>query len=396
MILMLFVWSPPRVQAQLGDGLFAVFDTTLGSYTAELYYVEAPITVASFVTLAEGSRAWLDLPTGQARTNKFYNGITFHRVISGFVIQGGSPNGQGTDGPGYVFVDEVSNGLSHSEEGYLSMANSGANSNGSQFFVTLGATLNLDGRHSIFGKVVGGQDVVNAIGAVSTDANDKPVNDVVINDITILRNGAAALAFDPSAQNLPIIDNAPINSFSVSTDGLSITYSPTNDALYNLTVTTNLTDFLRIEGPQVSGVTNGDNHIEFDLLTNGVPFEAYSITETYYPTGLHTPASLTNQVLELTFGGGQAGLVLTIFFNNQDGGTYEFFNGATTETNNLVGYVYNQEPIRGRLAPIQYAALVPMIINLATDSPVANRFNGDAFPSGSPQFPIEGTYRFNP
>ena len=128
----------PTAFAQ-GDGIYADFSTSLGGFTCRLEYAVAPKAVANFIGLATGQRAWLELPTGRVRTDAFYNGLTFHRVIAGFMSQGGSPNGQGTDGPGYSFVDEFNSGLRHDGFGVLSMANSGPDSNGSQFFITVSA-----------------------------------------------------------------------------------------------------------------------------------------------------------------------------------------------------------------------------------------------------------------
>jgi len=116
------------------NGIFADFTTSLGGFTCQLDYTNAPRTTANFIGLATGQRAWLDLPSGRARTNAFYNGLTFHRVIAGFMDQGGSPNGIGTDGPGYAFTDEFSPRLVFDSFGVLAMANSGTNSNGAQFF----------------------------------------------------------------------------------------------------------------------------------------------------------------------------------------------------------------------------------------------------------------------
>ena len=118
------------------DGLYAVIRTETGEITIRMAHEKAPRTVANFVGLAEGNKTWLDLTDGTIRNNPFYNGITFHRIISDFVIQGGSPNGMGNDGPGYLFRDEFHPDLRHDKAGILSMANSGANTNGSQFFIT--------------------------------------------------------------------------------------------------------------------------------------------------------------------------------------------------------------------------------------------------------------------
>jgi cyclophilin family peptidyl-prolyl cis-trans isomerase len=152
-------------------GTYAKFETSLGNFTIELFEKETPKTVDNFVKLAE---------------KNFYNGVIFHRVIDGFMIQGGDPTGTGRGGPGYQFADEFHPSLKHTSEGILSMANAGPNTNGSQFFITLGPTPHLDNRHSVFGKVVEGMDVVKKIGKTKTSKpGDRPVVDVVMNKVTI-------------------------------------------------------------------------------------------------------------------------------------------------------------------------------------------------------------------
>jgi peptidyl-prolyl cis-trans isomerase A (cyclophilin A) len=164
---------------------YAHFDTSLGTFTAELFETEVPKTVANFVGLAEGTKEWKHPKTGERHKKPFYDGIIFHRVIDGFMLQGGDPLGQGYGGPGYQFEDEFHPSLRHDRPGILSMANAGPNSNGSQFFVTLGPTPHLDRKHSVFGRVVSGLDVVEKIGHVPTDGNDRPKTPVVINKLTI-------------------------------------------------------------------------------------------------------------------------------------------------------------------------------------------------------------------
>ena len=165
----------------------AEFATTEGSFTVRLFDQEVPNTVANFVGLAEGTKEWTDPKTHEKVTKPFYDGIIFHRVIEGFMIQGGDPLGQGIGGPGYKFADEFHPSLRHSKAGILSMANAGPNSNGSQFFITLAPTPHLDNRHSVFGEVTDGMDVVRRIGSTPTGRQDRPAKDVVINAVTITR-----------------------------------------------------------------------------------------------------------------------------------------------------------------------------------------------------------------
>ena len=168
--------------------LNAHFTTSEGSFTVRLYDADAPNTVANFVGLAEGTKEWTDPASGQKVKRPFFDGLTFHRVIDGFMIQGGDPLGTGTGGPGYKFGDEFSPKLRHAKPGILSMANAGPNTNGSQFFVTLAATPWLDNKHSIFGEVVAGLDVVQKIGKVPTSKpHDRPVKPVTIQSVKIER-----------------------------------------------------------------------------------------------------------------------------------------------------------------------------------------------------------------
>ncbi len=166
-------------------GTYARFTTTEGSFTVRFFEQDAPKTVANFVGLAEGS---IDPATGKPGKSKpFYDGLIFHRVIAGFMIQGGDPRGDGTGGPGYKFADEISPNQKFTRPGLLAMANAGPNTNGSQFFVTLAPTDWLNGRHTIFGEVVEGMDVVEKIGKVKTGRGDRPVQPVVMKTVTIER-----------------------------------------------------------------------------------------------------------------------------------------------------------------------------------------------------------------
>jgi peptidyl-prolyl cis-trans isomerase A (cyclophilin A) len=167
--------------------VYAQFVTTEGNFTVRLYSDEVPKTVENFVGLAEGTKEWSDPRTNEKVKKPYYDGVIFHRVIDGFMIQGGDPLGQGIGGPGYTFADEFHPELRHNKAGVLSMANRGPNTNGGQFFITLGPTPHLDDRHSVFGEVVEGMDVVRKIGGTRTAERDRPVNDIVIKSIKIER-----------------------------------------------------------------------------------------------------------------------------------------------------------------------------------------------------------------
>lgn len=168
-------------------GLYATFQTSQGDIVCRLFEKEAPKTVANFVDLAEGKKEFTDSKTSQKTKRPFYDNLGFHRVIPKFMIQGGCPLGTGTGGPGYKFEDEFHPSLKHDKPGKLSMANSGPNTNGSQFFITVAATPWLDNRHTIFGEIVEGQDVANAISEIGRDSSDRPWKPVVIKHLKIER-----------------------------------------------------------------------------------------------------------------------------------------------------------------------------------------------------------------
>ena len=168
-------------------GTYAIFETSQGNIVIKLLDKEAPKTVENFVGLAEGTKEFTNEKTGRKEKRPFYDGLVFHRVIPDFMIQGGCPHGSGMGGPGYKFADEFHPSLKHSSAGKLSMANSGPNTNGSQFFITVAPTPWLDNRHTIFGEVVEGQNVANKISASPRDRSDRPNTPVTINHVKIER-----------------------------------------------------------------------------------------------------------------------------------------------------------------------------------------------------------------
>lgn len=178
-------------RAEKGQTLYATFVTSKGTFVAKLYSKEAPATVTNFVGLATGEKPWVDPATGAKMTKPLYTGTIFHRVIPGFMIQGGDPTGTGMGAPGYRFNDEF-NGIEFTKKGLLAMANSGPNTNGCQFFVTVAKPTYLNGKHTIFGEIVSGYPVVEAIAGVERDANDRPAKAVVIKRIEISDKAPAA------------------------------------------------------------------------------------------------------------------------------------------------------------------------------------------------------------
>ena len=169
------------------DTLTATLRTNQGQVVIRLFPDHAPKTVRNFVELAEGSRQWTDPRTGRTTTDKLYDGTVFHRTIPDFMIQGGDPLGSGRGGPGYKFADEIHPDLAFDRPYLLAMANAGPGTNGSQFFITVVPTPWLNGKHTIFGEVIEGADVVDLISRVKTGSQDRPVEDVTIESVTVER-----------------------------------------------------------------------------------------------------------------------------------------------------------------------------------------------------------------
>jgi peptidyl-prolyl cis-trans isomerase A (cyclophilin A) len=179
--------STSQPSSEAGGDLIATLNTSEGAVRVRLYPNHAPKTVRNFVELAEGGREWTHPRTHKASTEPLYNGTVFHRVISGFMIQGGDPLGTGTGGPGYQFGDEFHPELGFTRPYLLAMANAGPGTNGSQFFITVAPTAWLTGKHTIFGEVIAGTEVIDTIVATKTDSRDRPVTDVVLESVTVER-----------------------------------------------------------------------------------------------------------------------------------------------------------------------------------------------------------------
>lgn len=282
----------------LDDGLYAVFHTSMGSFTSQLYYTDAPMTVANFVGLAEGTQAWMDAETGAVRSEPFYDGIIFHRVITNFMSQAGSRNQLGTDGPGYRFPDEISSSRLHDQVGVLSMANSGFHSNGSQFFITAGPTPWLDGLHTVFGQVISGQTVVDSINQVTVNTNDRPLVDVTIESIDILRMGEDAIAFDAS-DALPVLGEGRLEDIYQSGETLHLGFEPQSDHQYVLRASVDMANWSVSGNPQYA---HEFEEIEPGFsITNSAKQSFYALTQLKYPGNDYSPESIDGKTIEFEF-----------------------------------------------------------------------------------------------
>lgn len=361
------------------DGLFADFRTSMGSFTCELYYSEAPRTVANFVALATGERAWVDPGTGAPNNSPFYDGLTFHRVIAGFMNQSGSRNGEGTDGPGFAVLDEFSPTLRHDAAGVLSMANSGPNSNGAQFFITAAATPHLDGVHSVFGRVVEGLDVVMAINGVETDASDHPVEPVVVEQVEIRRVGAEAEAFDIHTQELPTVGRIGVY-FSKAEGANELAFTHGANASVAVAESADLVDW----SVSQMGIHLAEETAEVMTLPGDARSGFYGVTQVQYASSTRAPASLAGRRMVLLFDGNLGTLSLDL--GTDGGGTYDFSGTPGTVTS----YTWSQEPYRGRLWPIQYSGLFAMTLRMDFATELSGTFSGTVY-SGTP-FNVSGSF----
>ncbi len=281
-VLGILVWAlllPALAQEE--EGLFADFETSQGEFSCRLDFQRTPRTVANFVALAEGTRPWVDFQKGAVVRRPYYQGTTFHRVIKDFMIQGGSPNGRGTDGPGYFFADEFHPQLRHSREGILSMANSSnPNTNGSQFFVTVSPASWLDNRHTVFGWVSRGMEVVRHISLVPTGEDDRPVNPVALHRVAIRRTGAAALAFDPLAvvPPLPQVEQKPLRVYRGEST-LEMSWPTRSQAYYMMF---HSSDLARWSYQVVSAPAVPTGSVTFDSFLRSLPHSFFFVVESPY------------------------------------------------------------------------------------------------------------------
>ena len=326
--------------APTADGIYATFivsraGSTVGEFHCSLDYEKAPRTVANFVGLAEGTRNWVDFRKSGLTRRSFYDGLTFHRVIPGFVAQAGSPDGTGGDGPGYTFRDEFHSELRHSTAGILSMANSGLHSNGSQFFITLAATAHLDDLHSVLGATAAANDLAIVQSIAAGD---------LIESVTITRNGAAAQAFDVNAHGLPAVENAEASIAKTAT-GFELSYQQRDSAQYFAQYTSDLTNWTRLTDTELYFTPPPQTTRDVSAISSNESRQFFSVTRVQYPDDLITPEVGAGQRIALT---NPQGYSLTFDLANATTGTFTT-SFTPQSTHQILSYRWNREAYRGQL-----------------------------------------------
>jgi peptidyl-prolyl cis-trans isomerase A (cyclophilin A) len=330
--------------------------------------------VAYFIGLATGEQAWLDMKTGTVRNDPFYEGLTFHRVVTNFMVQAGSPNGEGNDGPGYVFTDEYDNSLRFDGFGRLAMANSGQDSNGGQFFITTtNNTSWLNDRHTIFGRLTGGSNVVYSIGRVATDPlTDKPLASVVIQSVGIRRVGSAAKAFDIHKQGLPSVTSIPTRIRQTGSNSVALDFQGREYSLNRVLSTTNFHNWDQYAF--MSQIRTPLTHT-FDL-TNEAPSLFFTVAQTLYPCVSLAPTNLNSRKLVLKITSPSGAGTVTVNFDAAGGGKASYSQGTSGK---VLSYNWSLNVFDGGyLWPItfEYAFMRPLYLGIYFKDATSGNFRG--------------------
>jgi hypothetical protein len=283
-------------------------------------------------------------------------------------------------------VDEFNPSLRHDSFGILSSANSGPDSNGAQYFITVSAQPQLDDVHSVFGRLYGGSNVVYAINHVVTGANDKPLTNVVVNSVNIRRIGTAAQAFDINTNGLPLVTNLNVKIASISTN-VSLTFSNQLNVENRVYTSTDLAGWTGASlGVEVAApVTNAV------YRSVGGPQQFFRMAQVQYPPSLYVPRTVRGKTVTLDFAGGYGTVVVT--FDNAGAGTYTWTLGSPGV---VQSYSWVQDPYRGRLWPIYFSGIIPMVLHLDFDNPMIGTFKGTAYPNIGNPFAVSGTFSSAP
>ncbi len=391
LVLLFVIFLFPLLGGRAGAQIYADFTVShggvgLGTFRVQLDHVNAPRTCANFIGLATGKRAWFDRTTGQVVTGKkYYDGLRFHRLIHNFMIQGGDPLGTGFGGPGYVFQDEFHPSLRHSGRYVVSMANSGPNSNGSQFFILLEAAAHLDDKHSVFGEVIDDATHPNSRAIIDgfTDAQEfavqpvnpslpagpsnpptSPVQPIVIESVVISGPSLAAFDINDPVLALPKVRNVDISvDYNPDTEVYTQTIDRKGQAVYCMSLSSDLVNWFYVSrsGVSLPYFMSLQNEAGWSLSHGGIPgprFFSRMVEIDYYGTML-APAGLLNNGHKLWFNMGD-GEWVTLTFDGAGGGTWLHSGGASgtlthvrwrTDTDRTPGTFFYRRP-PGRNLPV--------------------------------------------
>ena len=384
--------------------------TSLGTFRVRLDYDKAPRTCANFIGLANGQRAWLDTNTGQVRSGEpYYNGLKFHRLDHDFVIQGGDPRGNGSGGPGYVVQDEFHPALRHSGKYMLSMANSGTNTNGSQFFITLVATPNLDDKHSVFGEVI--DDATHPNGRAIIDgftnmANfpttaESPDQPIVMDSVVISGPGLAAFDISDPALGLPVISEVKNQiAYDPTASEYKMTWDRKSKTEYMASFTTNLSSWVFLSSRYHLSM---DSEFDWEYTVTGVTMNRFfsRIAEVDYGLVPDAPEDLSGDGNQVTVSMGD-GESVTLAFDGAGGGTWSHSGGAVG-TLSVVTWI-DSAPADGYFqSSVPQAKFIPLgrleaVFNVpvgtqqwkSVDFPMSFHTNFSGWINGSVESPVTG------
>lgn len=361
--LLLLLLFPAALHAQIfADFTVSSGGAPLGTFRVLLEHEKAPRTCANFIGLASGKRPWIDLKTGAVRTNKpYYDGLTFHRLIHSFMIQGGSPNGQGTDGPGYSILDEYHPDLRHSSDYVLSMAKSSfPNTGGSQFFITLAATPWLNDKHSVFGTVISGTEVIDGFknpALFPTGSADKPVTPIIMDSVVISGTSYAGFNLNAASHRLPHVGGTDMQ---ITRNAAEATMTATFDRQSK-------TDYMFLQSPDLTAwsvprhILSLDSEEDQSLIITSRPEPSYflNLTTVGYGQIPNAPDDLVEgaKTLRVKFVSGE---YLDMFFDGMGEGTW--FDSGSNATGPIT--FTNWEDQAGETGVIENSSSIPFAIPL--------------------------------
>lgn len=388
--LLLFA-AAPVVDAGM---IIATVNTNRGDFTIQLDYVHSPKTVANFIRLANGSAPWIDEATGVVQFDRpFYDGLAFYRVTSGLRSEVGSRNGGGSDGPGFMFPDEVDNGLSHDAAYVVSMGNSGPNTNGSRFFITASSQTGLDGSHTVFGHVVGddSQAVCDAINTTETDGSGRPTVPVIIESIDVYKINTN---FDPDAQGIPEVVAPRATVLFFNPENVFLHFTQPNRSLglvYHSDDGESWRTIRRYRDPEDGSVAAT---LDVSPQTAGKRSHLFAASVVYYGGDAVFPDSMNDRTLRATHESSTTSHTIVYEFDSKGGGTYSSKTLGGGISGKITSYDFIPDGY-GAWLTVHLSDLSPMTYRLGFDAKNTTTLWGrhtGAVHSGFAPTPFKGTF----